>query len=94
MRIILLFLVLALSGCSSLCGPATVVKVPVVQPWPEPPPAVRPVLASESLDSENFGYDDLNRTLRVTVEQLKAYARELENYLNVYRHPPTTQPKE
>ncbi|BCG50046.1 hypothetical protein [Ralstonia phage RP13] len=82
-------LVLLLSACTPQ---VITVKVPVVQPWPDPPVVIRPKLAIDNLDDNSIKYDELNKTLQVTIEQLKAYAISLENYLDVYRHQPDSPP--
>jgi hypothetical protein len=63
----------------------TVQKVPVVQPWPQPPETHRPQLYIDQQDENNLKYDQLNKALQITVAQLKTYAQTLETYLNVYR---------
>jgi hypothetical protein len=63
----------------------TVQKVPVVQPWPQPPEVHRPQLYIDKQDENNLKYDQLNKALQITVAQLKSYAQTLETYLNVYR---------
>jgi hypothetical protein len=76
-----------LQACATPPPPpiVTIQKVPVVQPWPQPPEVHRPQLYIDQQDENNLKYDQLNKALQITVAQLKSYAQTLETYLNVYR---------
>ncbi|MBF0301249.1 MAG: hypothetical protein HQK51_21260 [Oligoflexia bacterium] len=82
-------LMFSLVSCSSMKQREVVeVKVPVVQPWPEPPKIERPMLEVNSISDEdikNKNYDKIIKSLQITNQQLIDYSETLEKYLDAYR---------
>ena len=90
--IFLMVLLLNLVGCSSMKSREVVeVKVPVIQPWPEPPQLNRPTLEINYItdeDLKNKNYDKIVKSLEITIQQLMDYSQKLEKSLDVYRQTP------
>ncbi|MBF0316157.1 MAG: hypothetical protein HQK52_22235 [Oligoflexia bacterium] len=90
MRLLLsIALLLSLTNCSSLPRKEVVeVKVPVIQPVPEPPKIERPYLEVNYItddDLKNQNMDKIVKSMEISIQQLMDYSQKLEKALDAYR---------
>ncbi|MBF0315636.1 MAG: hypothetical protein HQK52_19605 [Oligoflexia bacterium] len=95
MRLLLsLALLFSLASCGSLTKKEVIeVKVPVIQPIPEPPKIERPSLEINFItdeDLKNQNLDKIVKSMEITIQQLLDYSRKLEKALDAYRLLPPT----
>jgi len=83
---------LALTGCK--CPTPTpviqtvTVKVPVMEPYPEPPVTQRPNLLVYQLTADDAtDTDKIVKYYKATIKQLQGYSMQLETIIDGYRHP-------
>lgn len=81
MKYIFLFLPLLLFGCAS----PQIIKVPVIQPWPEPPIIERPNLPISNTQLNTLDYGQFNKTIKISIKELMDYSEKLELIINSYR---------
>jgi len=85
--LVILPALLLLSACSTvpIHSPPEVIKVPVVQEWPEPPVIPKPDLEITHVDSSS-PYDIIAKSTVITIKQLTDYSDKLSAALDAYRH--------
>ncbi len=92
-QLLVVMCMLFVVGCATVkpCPPPEVVevKVPVVQPWPQPPTIPEPRLECPRIDASTAPVNSLLLAILNDLEAWRAYAMQLKEALRVYEKAPS-----